>query len=569
MKKATLFLLLVTASFSKALPPYPPQTPPYPPQRQILPQTGYFLFGWDTTAGSGMGAPKSLNPNLVPVAARANIVKIVGGISTSGNNSCAPPGPGNGLAAVLNVSGRVTVFQTGMPTTYEYCVPEEAKNNVVDLYIFDGFVYAIKNTGKLLLWQGTGNNGELSNLPSELQSGIVNVSASSGDSNFLALKETGEVFAYQKSSITVTNTTPAGMPFMMTTNVWSQMPVPQAVQTDVVQIWGQGSFAAGPLYALKKDGSLIAWSCTGGIVEEYEMPEEVKTGIAKIVKDGLVLMKNGKAIKWKRNATWNGVGQKFLVNILRDNEADVVDVGYNDQTVTSDVYVLTRNGVVYGWDTNFNPLALNSELSEGVNEIYIKYGWNSALKNNGKVLRWSYPTDNLDTSLPVETYTSVPSLSEIGGASTLFLSSSGEVAVSVYCGLPLDVLADLVAEKIRNTPTNYGIATKTNLQTFLNETVSNLATKTELNTSLSQSRADGINTVLSNPNLWTLYTTNQIKALAIGDLVLSRTNNGEFVLNYDIEQSEDLVNWSPYQGFAMPLTNLPTNKAFVRIKAKQ
>ena len=99
--------------------------------------------------------------------------------------------------------------------------------------------------------------------------------------------------------------------------------------------------------------------------------------------------------------------------------------------------------------------------------------------------------------------------------------------------------------------------------------ITGLATKAELTASLAQSRTDGINSVLSNPNLWTLYTTNQIHAMAIGELVLTSTNNGQFVLNYDIEQSEDLVNWTPYQGFAMPLTNLPTNKAFVRIKAKQ
>ena len=79
----------------------------------------------------------------------------------------------------------------------------------------------------------------------------------------------------------------------------------------------------------------------------------------------------------------------------------------------------------------------------------------------------------------------------------------------------------------------------------------------------------GQQSVIANPNTHNLYTTSQIQNMAIGDLVLTRTNNGSFVLNYDIEQSEDLQNWTPYQGFAMALTNLPTNKAFVRIKAKQ
>jgi hypothetical protein len=66
-----------------------------------------------------------------------------------------------------------------------------------------------------------------------------------------------------------------------------------------------------------------------------------------------------------------------------------------------------------------------------------------------------------------------------------------------------------------------------------------------------------------------LYTANQIQAMAIGDLVLTKNANGSFTLNYDIEQSSDLQSWLPYQSFNLPLTNLPPDKAFIRIKAKQ
>ena len=41
------------------------------------------------------------------------------------------------------------------------------------------------------------------------------------------------------------------------------------------------------------------------------------------------------------------------------------------------------------------------------------------------------------------------------------------------------------------------------------------------------------------------------------------------VLNYDIEQSTDLQTWTTYAPLSLPLTGLPTDKAFVRIKAKQ
>ena len=123
-----------------------------------------------------------------------------------------------------------------------------------------------------------------------------------------------------------------------------------------------------------------------------------------------------------------------------------------------------------------------------------------------------------------------------------------------------DAFVTAVANKILAKSGNYGLSVKSELET--------LATKSELTSSLTQSRTDGINSVLSNPNLWTLYTTSQIQNMAVGDLVLTKNVGGTFTLNYDIEQSEDLQTWTTYQGYALPLTNLPTNKAFVRIKAK-
>jgi len=124
-----------------------------------------------------------------------------------------------------------------------------------------------------------------------------------------------------------------------------------------------------------------------------------------------------------------------------------------------------------------------------------------------------------------------------------------------------DAFVTAVANKILAKSGNYGLSVKSELETF--------ATKTELTSSLAQSRTDGINSVLSNPNLWTLYTTSQIQNMAVGDLVLTRQVSGGFVLNYDIQQSTDLQTWTPYQALSLPLNGLPTDKAFVRIKAKQ
>lgn len=115
-----------------------------------------------------------------------------------------------------------------------------------------------------------------------------------------------------------------------------------------------------------------------------------------------------------------------------------------------------------------------------------------------------------------------------------------------------DSLVNAITTKITSTAGSYGIATKS-----------------ELTTSLAQSRTDGINSVLSNPNLWTLYTTSQIQNMAVGDLFLTRQVGGGFVLNYDIEQSTDLQTWTTFAPLSLPLTGLPIDKAFVRIKAKQ
>ena len=89
-----------------------------------------------------------------------------------------------------------------------------------------------------------------------------------------------------------------------------------------------------------------------------------------------------------------------------------------------------------------------------------------------------------------------------------------------------------------------------------------------LATQYTDNYAAGQQNVISDPNFYDLYTANQMQAMAIGELVLTKDANGAFTLNYDIEQSEDLQTWTTYQGYAMPLTNLPTNKAFIRIQAK-
>jgi hypothetical protein len=92
------------------------------------------------------------------------------------------------------------------------------------------------------------------------------------------------------------------------------------------------------------------------------------------------------------------------------------------------------------------------------------------------------------------------------------------------------------------------------------------ASRSELDATLNDKYNTGQQSILSNPNIYSLYNTSQIQNMALGDLVLNRQENGGFVLNYDIEQSTDLQTWTPYEALSLPLTRLPTDKAFVRIK---
>ena len=132
-----------------------------------------------------------------------------------------------------------------------------------------------------------------------------------------------------------------------------------------------------------------------------------------------------------------------------------------------------------------------------------------------------------------------------------------------------DSFVTAVANKIKSTGGNYGIATQTGLSSAITTATEPLATKAQITTAINEGKAAGIASVTSSPSTWSMFTSSEIQNMSIGDLVLTREVNGNFVLNYDIQQSEDLQNWTTYQEYALPLTNLPTNKAFVRIKAIQ
>jgi hypothetical protein len=317
----------------------------------------------------------------------------------------------------------------------------------------------------------------------------------------------------------------------------------------------------GTIFALKNNGQVVAWSYAASVYTSRALPDILSSGVARIKSYRLFLMQDGSVV----SLSYNPAGEA-TVSILRGTEKDAVDAAQDAQTITNDTYILTKDGVVFGYDSSGNPLTLNAELASDIKEISIWNGNNLALKNTGRLLKWSYPTQNLDNSLPAFTSSGIPFLGDLGNTSNLMLSSSADTAVSLYCGLPLSVLVQLVADRIKNQPSNYGIATQSGLSSAITTAVEPLATKSSITNLIDEGKASGIASLRASPNEWSLFTTSQIQNMAMGDLVLNRQENGSFVLNYDIEQSTDLQNWTTYAPLSLPLTGLPTDKAFVRIK---
>ena len=501
--------------------------------------------------GAGTGTQRSPNPNSVPINARANIVKIAGQQSMGG------------AKVVLNTSGCVFVFFNSAAMN-EYAVPNEAKSGVVDVAVSSDCCYAIKNNGKLLIWKITDNSGAALELPEAVSSGVVFVSVRNYESGFVVLKENGEVKCFSRQTIMVPNdpTMPYMPPYMYipTSFVFNEIQVPSEVSSGVVQIWTNQGAGDGTIFALKNNGQVIAWNYAASVYTPRVLPDILSSGVAKIKSDSLFLMQDGSVV----SLFYNPAGEA-TASTYRGTEKDGVDVG-RDLTINN-TYILTKDGAVFGYDSTGNSLALNSELGSDIKEISIWNGNNFALKNTGKLLKWgSFNVSALDTSLPEFTSSGIPFLGDLGNTSNLMLSSSGDIAVSLYCGLPLSVLVQLVADRIKNQPSNYGIATQSGLSSAITTAVEPLATKSSITNLIDEGKASGIASLRASPNEWSLFTTSQIQNMAMGDLVLNRQENGSFVLNYDIEQSTDLQNWTTYAPLSLPLTGLPTDKAFVRIK---
>jgi hypothetical protein len=447
-------------------------------------------------------------------------------------------------------------------------VPSAALSGVSDVAISPpgamrgSCVFALKQDGTLVAWDTS--SGTTVQLPTDLQSGIVSVTMGGGG-RILVLKSSGAVVT---ASISSSGTSPISYSFIIET-------VPIDSRTGIAKILNASS-ASSYVYAIKENGQLILWDLQG---TQRTMPFEVSSDVVDAWGDhgGSALLRSGKVIEWDSQGTIKTTTD----DILNSNIAAIRDTGMNKMA-------LTKDGAIFSFDYAGTPVQIPYGLENGVVAFGVGGGYpevNWALTGLGKVIYWQ---SNGGTGV-TPTVLGVPSevqggiinfsiFSNVGTSSLCFALVKEDQAVSAYCGLPLDILADLVARRIGLNPLTYGLAPKTYVDDVAgtaqargvtsvtqNPRTYSLYTQSEYQTS----QAAGVNSVLASPNAWSLYTAGQIQDMSIGNPLLTKNSSGKFVLNYEIEQSNDLKTWVPYRVKAEELTGLPTDKAFVRIKAKQ
>ena len=527
------------------------------------PSQGGYLVGWSLSS-SGTTQTAALVPSAIPTTARYNIAKLVSGASSGASMGS--------YYVALTTSGRVIVWSastSGMSSTYssmEMVVPSGALSGVSDIAIQSSMgscVFALKQDGTLVAWDAS--SGTTVQLPTDFQSGIVSVTAG-GYGRIFVLKSSGSVVA---STLSSSGTSPVSYSFTAGT-------VPVDARSGVAKVF-PGSSMGMYVYAIKESGQLISWDQQG---TQRTLPSLANSDVVDAGGDseGYALLRSGKVIEWDTQGTI----KTSTPSILNSNIAAICSAGMGGGNMA-----LTKYGAVFNWDGTGAIKSVPNGLEAGVVAIGIGGAYSSlnwALTGFGKVIYWESNGGVSGTPSAL----SVPSEVQ-GGISGLYIYSAStsslcfaivkeDQAVSAYCGLPLDILADLVARRIGLNPLNYGLAPKTYVDGVAgtaqargvasvtqNPRTYSLYTQSEYQTS----QAAGVNSVLASPNAWSLYTAGQIQDMSIGNPLLTKNSSGKFVLNYEIEQSDDLKTWVPYRVKAEELTGLPVDKAFVRIKAKQ
>ncbi len=171
------------------------------------------------------------------------------------------------------------------------------------------------------------------------------------------------------------------------------------------------------------------------------------------------------------------------------------------------------------------------------------------------------------------------------GLTTVLIPSrfTAQIGAIGFVGqLATDLMANGLVEAITQrviaaVPNNYGIATKTDLDAVISNTVLQVqASPNSYSLYSAQQYADnydsgvtaGTALVTQNPASYNLYTSNSIMDLRMGGLMVQK-QGGNAVISFQPQTTTDLT--QPFTNNGTPITNtipMPGNKGFLRIQAR-
>jgi predicted lipoprotein with Yx(FWY)xxD motif len=438
-------------------------------------------------------------------------------------------------------------------------------SNVVDVTQTYQSVAAVTAAGAVVaagVTGVTGSNGQYQQVdvadlvPEAAATGIVAIEGTD-EGRWMALKQTGEVIAWEAERYAVEyNGMPGGAAVLVPAT-----PVPESAKSEVVAI----SLAGTHYLALKSSGEVIAWGPvavgTSGPPDmqppppiQYDdastiLPPEVSSGVVAIAAgphNGIAIKGDGTLVQWGRamnNMAYPGLSDLLAIPSGLAGE-QVVSIDADQWSAM--VAALTSDGTVHQWGMGNMGAAINTSLP-------------------GKMLVSGY----------------------VGWNGPLGLSVSDDESFSDLVGFPLDKLAQLVAQKILAHSNNYGLATKPDLVSAVEQAASQgeaqgiaavqsqpntfgLFDSTQYEANRITGVAEGKAEVTGNPTAYSLFTESSIMDMNLGSLMLKKGSNAnELDLELTIETKDSLIDneWQVAERIARKVSMDGVQRQFLRVRA--
>lgn len=456
--------------------------------------------------GSGLSAALKNDGSIVVWGAYSNIPLEVGGLPFSTATDSAVVKIFRESMGLLSVNGELKILGT-----WGYVQPLVI-SNVVDFGVSDNFRIVLKNDGNIEMFASGWISDYLLPIPQAAKTNIVKVAA--GYFHAGVVDNSGKVIIW-------------GPNYPSDTGIKN---VPVAAQSGVIDL----SLGWGHAVALKANGEVITWGTLPTPQSLLEVPSEAQSNVVKItaLEDGsMALLADGRIIIW-------GGQNQYGYRPVPTNNQPFSSIGVNSQNT---IYAIASPR----W-------TLTTSLNNA---------------NYGSVTPGGYKEENSFQQIEA-----TPSSGYIFSGWTGDTSGS-QNPVSVIMDSNKSIIANFAPDLFDNDSDGL-----TNFQEMVTYG-SNLNQKDTNSDGIEDGQAvtlgyspvfnfSALISYLQSHPPTGLYTSSQMQAMAVGEIVLTKNPDGSFILNYDIEKSSDLQSWLPYQSFALPLTNLPPDKAFIRLKAK-